>query len=410
MSDTHIRRGMRPLKTLIPFDEALRIARDLVQPIQRVETVPLLEASGRVAAKEMRSKIDVPAADRSAMDGYAVIARDTMEASKSEPAVLHRIETLHAEDVTRSRVTPGRCVEVATGSTLPPRADAVVRVEDSERQGDVVSIFVAVGSRQNVVVRGADIRRGSVVLRAGEWMTPAKVGAVAAIGQSRVAVFAKPRVAILTSGDELVPPGKPLRPGGVYDINSYTMADIAREHGGEPVLLGRVSDQAADVRGAIRRALRSDMIVFTGGSSAGERDLVVDVLHSVGDVLFHGIAIKPGKPTALGRVDGSPVLVMPGNPTSCLTNGYVLLAPMLRKMARLPPMSARSVEVPLGKAIERPSGRLEFHTVRIEDGMAVSAFKESGAITSMAHADGYIEIPADVERLESGQTVRVVLF
>jgi molybdopterin molybdotransferase len=273
-----------------------------------------------------------------------------------------------------------------------------------------VQIVAAVVPRQNVVERGADIRRGSTVVRAGEPMTPAKVGALAAIGHSRVAVFAKPRVSILTTGDELIPPGRPIRPGQAYDINSFTMASVTREHGGEPILLGRISDRAGAVRAALRRGLQNDLVVVTGGSSAGERDLVVDILGSIGDVLFHGIAIKPGKPTALGRVKEKPILVMPGNPTSCLTNGYVLLAPMLRRMARLPPLAPRTLELPLGRAITRVPGRLEFHTVRIEDEKAISAFKESGAITSMAHADGYIEIPGDVERLEAGKVVRVRLF
>jgi molybdopterin molybdotransferase len=409
-SAAHIRQGMRPLKELIPFDEALRIATDLVRPIRSTEAVPLHEALDRVAAKEVRSPIDVPLANRSAMDGYAVVAEDTKTASRPRPAVLRRTEALHADDIARTRVRPGRCAEIATGSTLPAGADAVVRVEDTDRRGDTVRIFAAVVPGQNVVARGVDIRRGSAVVRAGEHLTPAKVGALAAIGRPSVAVFAKPRVSILTTGDELVPPGKPIRPGQVYDINSFTMASVTKENGGEPIPLGRISDRAGAVRAALRRGLQNDLVVVTGGSSAGERDLVVDVLRSIGEVVFHGIAIKPGKPTALGKVDGKPILVMPGNPTSCLTNGYVLLAPMLRRMARLPPRIPRTVDLPLGRAIARTPGRLEFHTVRIEDRTAVSAFKESGAITSMAHADGYIEIPADVERLKAGEVVRVVLF
>ena len=408
--DPHVRHGMRPLKGLISFDEAQRIAIDFVRPLRRTETVPLPEALHRVAAEDVRSAIDVPLADRSAMDGYAVLAEDTNEASETRPAALVRTFTLHAEDVPRKRITSGSCAEVATGSTVPPGATAVVRVEDTDRDGEAVKIFAPVRVGQNLVRRGSDVRRGSTVVRAGEVMTPAKVGVLAAIGRAQLKAFARPRVSILTTGDELVPPGQRIRPGQVYDINTYTMAAVTRENGGEPILLGRVSDRAAAVRTALRRGLDNDLVVFTGGSSAGERDLVVDVIRSLGEVLFHGIAVKPGKPTALGRVDGKPVLVMPGNPTSCLTNGYVLLRPMLRRMAHLPPTSAGTVEVPLGNPIERTPGRLEFHTVRIEDGTAVSAFKESNAITSMAHADGYIEIPADVDRIEKGAPVRVTLF
>ena len=402
--------GMRPLKELIPFEDAKRMAMDLVRPIERTETVTLLEAAGRVAAKDVRSRIDVPLVNRAGMDGYAVVARDTARAAKSRPAVLRRLEVLHADTIPRKQVTTGSCTEVATGSTLPAGANAVVRFEDAERDGNVVSIFATVRSRQHVVARGADIRRGSTVVRAEELLTPAKVGALAAIGSADVRTYAQPRVSILTTGDEIVPPGQPIRAGQVYDINSNTIASVVRANGGVPVLLGRLPDRLPTLRASLRRGLVNDFIVFSGGSSVGERDIVVDVVRSQGEILFHGVAVKPGKPTSLGRVDGKPVLGMPGYPTSCLTNCYLLLAPMLRRMARLPAAQPRTVEVPLGKRIERATGRLEFHTIRIVDGQAFSAFKESSAITSMAHADGFIEIPADVGRLESGETVRVTLF
>jgi molybdenum cofactor synthesis domain-containing protein len=401
---------MRPLKSLISFEDAKRIAMDLVRPIERIENVALLAASGRVVAEDVRSKIDVPLADRAAMDGYAVIARDTAGANQAHPVALRRLEVLHADTLPRKRVVAGSCTEVATGSTLPSGADAVVRFEDTERDGDAVKILATVRPGQCVVLKGADIRRGSIVVRADEWLTPAKVGAVAAVGSARVRAYARPRVAVLTTGDEIVPPGKPIRAGQAYDINSHTIASVVRENGGEPVLVGRLSDRLPTLRAALRRGLADDFVVFSGGSSVGERDIVVDVVGSLGEILFHGVAVKPGKPTSLGRVEGKPVLGMPGYPTSCLTNCYLFLAPMLRKMARLPPTEPRIVEVPLGKAIERARGRLEFHTVRIVDGRAISAFKESSAITSMAHADGYIQIPSEVERLEAGERVRVTLF
>ncbi len=406
----HAAHGMRPLKTLISFEDARRIAMDLVRPIERKESVALLEASGRVAAEDVRSRIDVPLADRAAMDGYAVVARDTAHAGESRPTVLRRLEVLHADTIPRKRVTTGSCTEVATGSTVPAGANAVVRFEDTERDGNVVKIVAAVHAGQHVVARGADIKRGSIVVRAGELLTPAKVGALAAIGVAGARAYAQPRVSILTTGDEIVPPGEPIRAGQVYDINSNTIASVVRASGGVPVLLGRLSDRLSTLRAALRRGIANDFVVFSGGSSVGERDIVVDVVRSMGEILFHGVAVKPGKPTSLGRVDGKPVLGMPGYPTSCLTNCYLLLAPMLRRMARLPPAQPRIVEVPLGRRIERATGRLEFHTVRIANGQAFSAFKESSAITSMADADGYIEIPAEIDRLEPGEIVRVMLF
>lgn len=405
-----VRRGMRPLKALLPFPDALRMAIDVVRPVDRRETVGLLEAVDRVAADDVRSTMDVPSADRAAMDGYAVRARDTAEARRSGPVLMDCIEVVRAGAVPRKRVTRNQCAEIATGSNLPSGADAVVRVEDTGRDGGRVAISVPVQIGENVAARASDIRRGSVVVRAGDVLTPAKVGALAAIGKARVRVYGKPRVSILTTGDEVVPPGRRLRPGQVHDINSITIAGVVAEHGGEPVRMGRVADRFEDLRAGLAKARVRDLVVCSGGSSVGERDLVVDVLASMGDVLFHGIAVRPGRPTVLGRVDGTPVLGMPGFPTSCLSNCYVLLAPMLRRMARLPPDRPKTVDVPLAKRLDRTPGRVEFHTIRLVEGEAVPAFKESSAITSMAHADGYIEIPADVERLERGATVRVVLF
>ncbi len=401
---------MRPLKALLPLDEALTMCLNLAAPVRRREAVALSEALRRVVAEDVRSSVDVPPADRAAMDGYAVLASDTARAGKSSPATLTVQENLHAGEVPRRRVAKGRCTQIATGAPLPPGADAVVMVEDTERAKDVVRVFRSVHPRENVSARGSDIRSGALVLSEGEVLTPAKLGALAAIGQEAVAVYARPRVALLVTGDEVVAPGSRLGPGQVYDINSITMAAAVRESGGEPVLLGRVPDRLDALRDALAAAVPEDVVVFSGGSSVGERDLILDALESEGEVLFHGIAVKPGRPTILARVRGKPVLGMPGNPTSCLSNCYVLLAPMLRRIARLPPPGARILEVPLASRIASPRGRVEIHTVRIVDGRAVPAFKESGAITSMALADGYIEIPADVDAVDAGERVRVTLF
>jgi molybdenum cofactor synthesis domain-containing protein len=403
-------RGMRPLKALIPLDEALTLCLGLAAPLERRETVPLAESLRRVCAEDVRAPIDVPLADRAAMDGYAVVARGTFRAGKFKPVVLRIQETLYADGVPTKRVAQGRSTEVATGATLPAGADAVVMVEDTEREKGVVKVYRPVHPRENVSGRGEDIRKGSLVVGSGEWLTPAKVGALAAIGRDRVSVFARPRVAVLTTGDEVVPPGQPIRPGQVYDINANTMSSVVRENGGEPVRLGRVGDRLEPLREALGRAVKEDLVVFSGGSSVGEKDLIIDVLRSMGELLFHGVAVKPGKPTVLGRVEGKPVLGMPGYPTSCLSNCYLMLAPMLRRMARLPPPVERVVEASLAKRLTSALGRVEFHTVRIVGGEAVPAYKESGAITSMAHADGYIEIPANVDLLEKGETVRVTLF
>lgn len=402
------RHGMRPLKSLLDFEEARRIALDSIHPVGRTETVPLLEAAGRVAARDVRARIDVPLVDRAAMDGFAVVAADTARARPDDPVVLRRTGVLHAGGSPGTRAARGTCIEIATGATMARGADAVVMVERTRTEGDRVEVLAPVVPGENVSPRGEDIERGAVVVRAGDVLTPGKIGALAAIGAGKVRVYAKPQVGILTTGDEIVRPGARIRAGQVYDINSQTLATLVREQGGEPHTVGRARDDLISLRAAVRRAAAyADLVVVSGGSSVGAKDLLVDVLD---EVLFHGIAVKPGRPTALGRLGRTVVLGMPGYPTSCLSNGYILLAPMVRRMARLPPAVDRTVRVPLGEAIDSPKGKVEVHTVRIVDGRAVSAFKRSSTITSMADADGYIVIPAEVERLGTGTTVHVILF
>ena len=264
---------------------------------------------------------------------------------------------------------------------------------------------------QHVGKQAADLKTGDVVVARGMLLTPARVGALAAAGISDVEVFAKPRVAILSTGNEVAEPGAPLRPGHIYDINRYTLEAITREHGGEPLTHPAAPDTIAQLTGAMTRAAAgADIVVFSGGSSVGERDLILDVIEARGEVVFHGIAVKPGKPTVFGRVDGKPVLGMPGYPTSCLSNAYMLLVPMLRVMGHLPPWTPQIVSLPLARRVVSTTGRHQFYTVRIRDGRAEPAFKASGDITSMAAADGYIEIPAQTDVVEAGEIVDVRLF
>ncbi|MGQ0798254.1 MAG: molybdenum cofactor synthesis domain-containing protein [Methanobacteriota archaeon] len=399
-----------PRTPLVPFDRALRIALDAVRPIERTETVPVPDAAGRVAAEGVRARIDVPLVARAAMDGYAVIARDTYAASPASPVRLRRLGSVHAGGSFRGRAARGRCVEVATGASLPAGTDAVVIVERTARRGPVVEVHEPARRGDNVSPRGGDIRRGSVVVGDGDVLTPARVGALSAVGRTRVRVYARPRVAIFTTGDEVVPPGRRIRPGQVYDVNSRTLSSVVRANGSEPVVLGSAGDRLAALRSIVDRAARADLVVSSGGSSVGSRDLVADLVAERGRLLFHGIALKPGRPTVLGVIGRTPMLGMPGYPTSCLTNAYVLMAPMLRRMARLPPEVPRSVDVPVAQDLESPRGKVEFHTVRIVRGRAVSASRGSSAITSMAHADGFVEIPANVTRIRRGDRVRVVLF
>ena len=222
--------------------------------------------------------------------------------------------------------------------------------------------------------------------------------------------IAKPTVAILSTGNEIADPGQELQPGQIYDINKFTLSTIIQEHGGVPAPFATAQDTIEALEHAIDACASCDMLVFSGGSSVGERDLILDVIGRKGEIVFHGIAVKPGKPTVFGTINGKPMFGMPGYPTSCLSNAYMLLVPALRSMARLRPRHTATVSLPLGQRIVSTTGRHQFYTVRIVDGQAMPAFKASGDITSMSQADGYIEIPAQTDIVEKGEVVDVKLF
>ena len=401
---------MRPITGTLLFEDAVAAVLGAARPIARVERVALVDADGRIAAADVAAPMDVPPFDRAAMDGYAVIAEDTFGAGPNSPKALTCVDRVYTGQVPTRAVGPGECIEVATGSPLPPGATAVVIVEETERDGDVVRMLTPVYPRQHVGKRGADMTAGQIAITAGTLMNPARVGAAAATGVTHVDVYARPTVAILSTGNEIAEPGQPLAPGQIYDINRFTLDAIVRRHGGIGVPLPSAGDTIDELTAAVDAAIAHDVVVFSGGSSVGERDLILDVLRARGTVHFHGIAVKPGKPTAFGEIDGKPFFGMPGNPTSCLSNGYMLLAPFLRRVARLPEWEPKVVNAPLTRRIVSTTGRHQFYTVRLVDGRAEPAFKGSGDITSMAHADGYIEIPAQTDVVETGTVVKVKLF
>jgi molybdopterin molybdotransferase len=401
---------VRPIRATIPLAEAKALLLAAAVPLDRTEHVAIADASNRVIAEAVVSSIDVPPFDRAAMDGYAVIAEDTFGASAADPRTLRAIDRVFTGQVAAVPVQRGTCVEIATGAPLPKGADAVVMAEETDRTGDAVRVMTPVYPKQHVGRRGADITAGQALFTPGVVLNPSRIGALAAIGHTEIEVFAKPRVTIVSTGNEIVEPGQPLEPGEIYDINRFTLGIIVEAHGGRAIVHRAVPDDLDSLAGAIAAAADCDILVFSGGSSIGERDLLYDAIDRAGEIIFHGIALKPGKPTAFGRIGKRLVFGMPGYPSSCLSNAYLLLVPALRRMARLPEHQPMIVRAPLARRIISTTGRHQFYTVRLVDGAAVPAFKASGDITSMSHADGYIEIPAQTDIVEAGQTVEVRLF
>ena len=402
---------MRPFQKTIALEEARAIIDRTIAPIERTERIRLTDANGRVLAADVVAAADVPPFSRAGMDGYAVRADDTTGATREAPRTLRCVDQVFTGQMPNRPVEAGTCSEIATGAPMPDGADAVVMVEDTNRDASgVVNVFAPVSVGQNIGRQGADIRNGQTVLRGGDVLNASRVGAIAALGIADVDVYAKPRVAILSTGNEIVDPGAPLAPGHIYDINKFTLSSVFAEHGAIPVSYRTAVDTLEDLKRAVDECMREDILVFSGGSSVGERDLILDVIAAKGEVLFHGIAVKPGKPTAFGLINRKPVFGMPGYPTSCLSNAYILVVPALRRIARLTPQTIRSVTLPLGQRVVSAPGRHQFYSVRIADGTAMPAFKASGDITSMSQADGYFEIPAATDIVEKGEMIEVKLF
>ena len=402
---------MTLFRRLLPREEALRLIEMHVKPIERTETIPLEEAYGRVLARDVVSPIDVPPFDRAAMDGYAVRAEDTYGASIHKPRRLRLIGVQGVGQLYEGEVGPGECIQISTGSPIPRGCNAVVMREYAEAQGEYIEVYSPVYPGANISKRGEDIKEGEVVVKTGAKLTLARIGAIAAIGLNQVEVYEKPRVAIIATGSEVRPPGVELQPGEIYDINSYTLSAVVSLHGGIPIRMGIIPDEEEALRKAISEAVDScDLIILSGGSSVGVADLLGGVVEELGRILFHGLQIKPGKPTLFALVDEKPLLGMPGYPTSCLSNAYLLLIPALRKLAHLPPYKPRIIKARLSRRVVASTGREQVLTVRLIDGEAHPVFKESGAITSMSLADGYVLIPIGVDVLEAGSEVNVYLL
>jgi molybdopterin molybdotransferase len=400
---------MEPFKLLVSQQEAEKLVLRNCRPPNVTETIPISAASGRVLATDIMADRSVPPFNRAAMDGYAVIAEDTFGADEGG-IKLELKGVIHAGDVSEIGVTPGCCIQIATGSPLPQGADAVVMVEYTEKHEKQILVTRPVYPGANISKKGEDIVEGDVVLTAGSWLSPAKIGTLAALGRTDVEVYARPSVAVIPTGEEIVAPGNPLSQGQIYDVNSFTLEAVLRENGAKVERYDIVGDDYALLKNAITDACKHNMVVLSGGSSVGEKDLLAGILAEIGDVFFHGVQIKPGKPTLFGLADNTPVFGMPGYPTSCLSNAYVFLIPAIRQMARLPPVPPKTVTAKIGKRIVSSSGRQQFLTVRIQEGVAHPVYKHSGAITSMANADGYIILPVNLDVIEEGEMVEVILF
>ena len=414
--------GQTQFLTVISRDEATaRFRRHLRLAPLGAESVPLADALNRVLAEDVVAAVDVPAFDRSNVDGFAVVATDTYGAMEEKPRTVRLTDEVLAPGIVPGKaVAPGVATAIATGGMLPRGADAVVMVEHTELAGSGesrgVEIRRAATAGENVSYSGTDIARGETVLRAGQLLTSREIGVLAALGLARAAVHRRPRVAIFSTGNEIVAPGSPLRPGAVYDSNAAIIGAAVAELGGEPVHLGVIPDDDAALAAALARGLESDLVVFSGGTSKGAGDLSYRAVSELRDpgVVAHGVALKPGKPICLAVTGGKPVVILPGFPTSAIFTFHEFVAPVIRAYAGLPPEHRQAVPATLPMRVNSERGRTEYLLVGLVQGpegfAAYPMGKGSGSVTTFSGADGFITIGQHTEILDAGAAVSVQLL
>ncbi len=398
------------------------------------ERVPLAEARGRVLASRIDAELDVPGFDRSSMDGYALRARDSFGADEAEPARLAVVGEVHAGVEPDVEVGANEAVEISTGAVMPPGADAMVPVERTDRvgsgstdrtngeatsteDGDVL-VRTSVAPGDNVMFAGADVAAGERALGPGTWITPREIGLLSALGIEEVPVRVRPRVGIVSTGDELVRPGEELTSarGQIYDVNSYTIAAGVEDAGGEAVVYPHAGDDVAEMERILREAAQEcELVLSSGSTSASAVDVIYRVIEERGELLLHGVSVKPGKPMLVGRLADSAYVGLPGYPVSAMMVFRTFVSPALREAAGLPAAATASREGSMAVRERSEEGRLRLMPAGlIEDGdgetLVYPVDKGSGATTSLAEADGVVAIDPDTDYLDAGEPVTVELF
>ncbi|WP_277555192.1 molybdopterin molybdotransferase MoeA [Halobaculum limi] len=413
MSHDRTRSGFKQRTRVAAARERLLSA---VDPHGRTETVSLAAADGRAVAAATTAPTPVPGYDRAAMDGWAVRAADTFGASGRSPTVLFAVD---------EEVGPEEAVRVHTGSELPPGADAVVKVEQADEVGTEVEVFDAVAEGENVGPTGEDVAEGQTLYEPPHRLRPSDLGLLRSVGMDEVTVAERPRVSVVPTGEELVESDP--APGEVIETNGLTVSRLAERWGGDATYRDIVTDDEDALRRAIERDLDHDVVVTTGGSSVGERDLIPEVVDEIGEVLVHGVALKPGHPVALSVVEETPVIMLPGYPVACIVNAVQFLRPVVRELGSLPHDPPPTRRATLTRKVSSEPGVRTFARVKLDetddgdggdgdaaDGPTVAATPTrasgSGMLSSVALADGWVVVPESREGIDAGETVDVELW
>lgn len=410
---------MPELFTLVPPDEARATLYEHLPISVQTETIPTEQGIGRVTAQPLRSPMALPAFPRSTVDGYALQASDTLGASESLPAYLAVVGEVMMGQSATVKVGPGQAAIVHTGGMIPPGADAVVMVERTQKLSDQdIEVLRPVADGENIITVGEDILEGEEILPAGHLLRPQDIGGLLAVGLTEITVARRPRVALIATGDEVIPPSQSLGPGQVRDINTYTLSGLVQHAGGEPWPMGIIPDQFEAMKAAADRALaEADVVVMSAGSSVSVRDMTGDVIDQLGEpgVLVHGISFRPGKPTVLAVCRDKPVIGLPGNPVSAMVVFNLLVTPLLWRLQGLThPPQPQIVKARLARNVASVAGREDRIQVRLEqreDGLwAEPVFGKSNLIFILVKADGMIKVPLDKTGLSAGEWVDVRLY
>ena len=400
---------------MIELEEALEIVLSQVKLVSS-QKVDILSSLSRTLAEDVYADFDIPGFDRAAMDGYAVLSEDTNSASKKKPVILEVIANVPAGYSTEKVVKSGRAVRIMTGAPMPKGADAVVMVEDTEKEEEKVKIFRKAVCQENVSFAGEDVKRGELILSQGSLVRPAEVAMLASLGKEDVLVRKKPRVAIISTGDELVEVGRTLQKGEIYDSNSYALFSQVLSSGGEPHRLGIARDKRENLLARIKEGLSYQLLLLSGGVSVGDYDLVTDVLKEAGvKMLFWKVAVKPGKPTFFGLRKGTLVFGLPGYPVSSMVNFENLVRPAIFSMLGRDDWQRIRVKAILEKAVSSRGRRKKIIRAKLvkqgDKYLAVPAnSQKSGVLKSMLWADSFLILPKEVERIEKGEEVFLELL
>ena len=391
------------IKELTKVEDARILFLNSISPLSATEPIPLIDCPDRVLASPITATRDVPHYRRAAMDGYAVQSADIIGASVTNPVMLGSSD--NAEQ--------GTCARVHTGSNIPDSADAVVMIEDTTPIGDMVEIRTQVHPNKHVGCIGEDMTKGELILEAGHLLRPCDVAVIASLGLSEVEVYRKPVVAVIPTGDEVVPRtiSEIPPPGKVLETNGLMVGLYVEKWGGKARYCDIVPDKPKLIEDAIQSNLDADMIILCGGTSVGERDHVPAVVNSLGDILVHGIGLSPGKPTALGIIRNVPIVCMPGYPVAGLVGLFAFARPALRKVGNIPDIPDTIIRAHMGGKINSKEGYLTYARVILEGNIAHPLMTSgSGVLSSVAKANGFVIIPENVEGYEEGQDVDVVLI